>query len=175
MPHVYERSAGNLGFLGTWDSESAKVIAKLELEVQPRDNDGLLFKRSYEQVPTTIKLDGKDHSDLDHVTGTTYSGRRVDDHGLEITEKSSGKVIGTRQLELSRDLNSLTVTEQMVGQSKPRSLLMFERQWKVKSARGEYRRAATACAKLAAMAAFKIARKSVEPSFLLTSIRRELA
>jgi hypothetical protein len=71
MPYVYERSAGNLGFLGTWDS--AKVIAKLELEVQPRDNDGLLCKRSDEQVPTTIRLDGKDHSDLDHVTGTTYS------------------------------------------------------------------------------------------------------
>jgi hypothetical protein len=77
-------------------------------------------------VPTTIKLDGKDHSDFDHVTGTTYSARRVD--SLEITEKSKDNVIGTRQREPSRDLKSLTVTEQMVGQSKFRSLLVFERQ-----------------------------------------------
>src|SRR6185295_14033360 len=35
LPYVYERTAGNLGFPGTWDSESAKVKASVELQIQP--------------------------------------------------------------------------------------------------------------------------------------------
>ena len=31
LPYVYERTAGNSGFLGTWDSESAKVKTGIEL------------------------------------------------------------------------------------------------------------------------------------------------
>src|SRR6476661_1495489 len=35
LPYVYDRTAGNSGFPGTWDSESAKVKAGLELQIQP--------------------------------------------------------------------------------------------------------------------------------------------
>src|SRR5216684_6617598 len=35
LPFVYERTAGNSGFPGTWDSESAKVPKGIELQVQP--------------------------------------------------------------------------------------------------------------------------------------------
>jgi hypothetical protein len=34
---------------------------------------------------------------------------------------------GTRQIELSPDLKTLTVTERLVGQSKSQSILVFER------------------------------------------------
>ena len=65
LPYVYERTAGNSGFLGTWDSESAKVKAGIELQIQPYEADGLSFKRSDEETPKMIKLDGNDHPDLD--------------------------------------------------------------------------------------------------------------
>ena len=46
LPYVYERTAGDSGFVGTWDSESAKVTEGIELQIQPYEGDGLSFKRS---------------------------------------------------------------------------------------------------------------------------------
>ena len=130
LPYVYERTAGNSGFVGTWDSESAKVKAGLELQIQPYEGDGLSFKRSDEQVVKKVKLDGNDYPDLDANggdKGTAYSGRRVNERSLEITDKSKGKTTGTRQIELSTDLKTLTMTEHLVGQSRPKSILVFDR------------------------------------------------
>src|SRR5258708_1436762 len=131
LPYVYERTAGNSGFLGTWDSESAKVRAGIELQIQPYEGDGPSFKRSDEEMAKMIKFDGNDYPDLDPKggdKGTAYSGRRVNERGLESTEKSKGKITGTRQVELSRDLKSLTVTVRLVGQSKPQSILVYNRE-----------------------------------------------
>jgi hypothetical protein len=131
LPYVYERTAGNSGFPGTWDSESAKVKTGIELQVQPYEGDGLSFKRSDEEVVKRIKLDGNDYPDLDPKggdKGTAYSGRRMNEHSLEITYKSKGKITGTWQIELSADLKTLTMTERLVGQSRPRSILVFDRE-----------------------------------------------
>jgi hypothetical protein len=131
LPYVYERSAGNLGFQGTWDSESAKVKAGIELEVQPDGSGGLSFKRSDEETAYAFKLDGSDHPDVDlngADKGATYSGRRVSAQSLEIAYKSEGKITSTRQVVLSPDLKTLTVTEHLVGQSRPKSVLVFDRE-----------------------------------------------
>jgi len=131
LPYVYERTAGNSGFLGTWDSESAKVTAGIELQIQPYEGHGLSFKRSDEEMAKRIKLDGNDYPDLDPNggdKGTAYSGRRVNERSLEITEKFKSKITGTRQIELSRDLKTLTVTVRLVGQSRPQSILVYDRE-----------------------------------------------
>jgi hypothetical protein len=131
LPYVYERSAGNSGFVGTWDSESAKVRAGTELEVSPYEADGLSFKRSDEGKASNIKLDGKDHPDLDPKgtgKGTAYSVRRVSVRSLEITYKTDGKTTVTRLIELAPDLKTLMLTERLVGQSKPKSILVFDRE-----------------------------------------------
>jgi hypothetical protein len=130
LPYVYERTAGNSGFPGTWDSESAKVKAGIELQIQPEEDDGLSFKRSDEEMVKRIKLDGNDYPDLDSNggdKGTAYSGRRVNERNLEITYKSKGQTTGTRQIELSTDFKTLTMTERLVGQSRPKSILVFDR------------------------------------------------
>jgi hypothetical protein len=130
LPYVYERTAGNSGFTGTWDSESAKVKAGIELQIQPYDGDGLSLKRSDEEMVTRIKLDGKVYPDLDPSggdKGTAYSGRRVNERSLEITYKFKDKITGTRQIELSTDRKTLTMTERLVGQSRPKSILVFDR------------------------------------------------
>jgi hypothetical protein len=131
LPYVYERTAGSSGFLGTWDSESATVKAGIELQIQPYEVDGLSFKRSDEDTPKMVKLDGNDYPELTANggdKGTAYSGRRVNERSLEITEKSQGKITGTRQIALSKDLKTLTVTVRLVGQNKPQSILVFERE-----------------------------------------------
>jgi hypothetical protein len=131
LPYVYERTAGNSGFPGTWDSESAKVKTGIELQIQPYEGDGLSFKRSDEEMVKRIKLDGNDYPDLDPNggdQGTAYSGRRVNERSLEITYKFKGKITGTWQIELSTDLKTLTMTERLVGQSRPKSILVFDRE-----------------------------------------------
>ena len=130
LPYVYERTAGSSGFPGTWDSESAKVKTGMELQVQPYEGNGLSFKRSDEETAKRIKLDGNDYPELDPKgadKGTVYSGHRVNERSLEITYKFKGKITGTSQIELSPDLKTLTMTERPVGQSRPRSILVFER------------------------------------------------
>jgi hypothetical protein len=131
LPYVYERTAGKSGFPGTWDSESAKVTKGIELQIQPYEGDGLSFKRSDEEMVKRIKLDGNDYPDLDPNggdKGTAYSGRRVNERSLEITEKFKDKITGTRQIELSTDLKTLTVTLRLVGQSRPQSILVYDRE-----------------------------------------------
>jgi hypothetical protein len=130
LPYLYERTAGNSGFLGTWDSESAKVRAGLELEIQSYQSAGLSFKRSDEEMAKVIKLDGKDYPDLDPKggdKGAAYSGRRVNERTLEVTEKFKGKITGTRRIELSRDLETLTITVRLTDQIRPQSVLVYSR------------------------------------------------
>jgi hypothetical protein len=131
LPYLYERTGKNSGFIGTWDSESAKVRAGIELQIQPYEGDGLSFKRSDEEMARMIKLDGNDYPDLEPNGGekvTAYSGRRANELSLEITEKLKGNITGTRQIELSRDLKILTVSVHLVGQSKPQSILVYNRE-----------------------------------------------
>ncbi|HET9402918.1 MAG TPA: hypothetical protein VFO34_18365 [Candidatus Acidoferrales bacterium] len=131
LPYVYERTAGSSGFAGTWDSESAKASPRIELQIQPSESDGLSFKRSDEETVQNVKLDGKDYPDLDAKggdKGTASSGRRVNERSVEITYKSKGKIASTRQIELSADLKILTMTERLVGQSRPKSILVFDRE-----------------------------------------------
>ena len=131
LPYVYERTAGNSGFSGTWDSESAKVATGIELQIQAYEGDGLSFKRSDEEMVKRIKLDGNDYPDLDPNSGdkgTSYSGRRVNERSLEITNKFKGKITGSRQIELSTDLKALTMTERLVGENRPKSILVFDRE-----------------------------------------------
>jgi hypothetical protein len=130
LPYVYERTAGNSGFLGTWDSESAKVKTGIELLVRPYEGNGLSFKRSDEEAVKRIKLDGNDYPDDPNGqgNGTLYSGRRVNARNVEITYKLKGKTTETRQIELSTDLKTLTMTERPVGQNRPKSILWFDRE-----------------------------------------------
>ena len=130
-PYVYARTAGNAGFLGTWDSQSARVKAGIELQIQAFEGDGLALKRSDEGMAKRIKLDGNDYPDLDPNgadKGTAYAARRTNERSLEISHKFKGQITGTDQIELSKDLQTLTITERLVGQDKPKSVLVFDQQ-----------------------------------------------
>ena len=130
LPYVYERTAGNSGFLGTWDSDSAKVKAGIELQIEAFGGDGLSFNGPDADMMKKVRFDGKDYPDVDPNAdhGLASSGRRVNERSLEITEKFKGEITGTRQIELSKDLKTLTVTERLVGQSRPKSIFVYDRE-----------------------------------------------
>ena len=132
MPYVYARTAGEAsgGFGGTWDSETQRVKPGMELEIQPWEGDGLAFGDPRQGVRMQLKFDGKDYAapNPHAAAGSAFAGRRVGERRLEIEDKSKGEVIEERTVELSDDLKTLTVSVQMVGQSKPRSVLVFERE-----------------------------------------------
>ena len=127
-PYVYERTAGSSGFAGTWDSDSEKVKAGIDLQIEPYEGDGLSLNSPGADLSKKMKFDGKDYPNPDAEAGSVSSGRRVNEHSLEITDKFKGKITATRQIELSQDLKTLTMTLRLMGQNRPQSVLVFDRE-----------------------------------------------
>lgn len=129
LHYVYERTAGSGGFTGTWDSSSEELNSAIELEIQPYQGDGLSFISSIYGGAKNVKLDGRDYPDLgkNAAPGSASSGRRVNKRSLELTDKLEGKITATRRIELSTDLNTLTISMLAAGESKSKNILVFER------------------------------------------------
>ncbi|MFZ0761348.1 MAG: hypothetical protein WAM69_15480 [Candidatus Sulfotelmatobacter sp.] len=130
LPYVYERTAGSSGFPGTWDSDTEKVKAGIEFQIRPYEDDGLSLNSPDAEMTTKMKFDGNDYPDLDPdgAPGSAFSGRRVNERRVEIAHKFKGKITSTRQLELSTDLKTLTITVSLVGQYRPKNILVFDRE-----------------------------------------------
>lgn len=129
IDYVYQRTAGNSGFPGTWESTTAKMDTAFELQIEPWEGDGLSIVNSSEDVTRNMKFDGKDYPKLGRnvAAGSASSGRRTDDGTLELTDTIQGKVTGTEQIKLSSDLKTLTITVQPVGQKIP-NIFVFDRE-----------------------------------------------
>jgi hypothetical protein len=134
MHYMYERTAGSSGFTGTWDSDSKDQLnSVIELEIQPYQGDGLSFNSSLFRAngwAKNLKFDGHDCPDEgpNAVPGAASSGRRASKLSLELTDKMQGRIAETRQIELSTDLETLTMSILPVGASKPKIILVFERE-----------------------------------------------
>jgi hypothetical protein len=128
---VFKRTAGTSGFPGTWESTSEKVNSDsvYEFQIAPYEGDGLSFLTPTAREVQNMRFDGKDypHAGPNVVPDSASSGRRLNEHTLEMTDKIKDKVMDTRKIELSPDLNTLTMTVRPVGQNKP-NILVFERQ-----------------------------------------------
>jgi hypothetical protein len=129
LDYVYQRTVGTSGFAGTWESTSEKVDSVYEIQIQPYEDDGLSFITPAEHETRNMKFDGRDYPNVgpNVPAGSASSGRRVSDHALEITDKIEGKVTDTRQIELSADVKTFTMTVHPVSQNKP-NILVFERE-----------------------------------------------
>jgi len=129
LDYVYKRTTAGSGFAATWESVSEKMNSAYELQIQSYEGDGLAFIAPAEKETRNLKFDGKDYPDLgpNVSPGAVSSGRRVNEHTLEITDKVQDKLTDTRQIELSADLKTLTMTVHPVGQSK-QNILVFDRQ-----------------------------------------------
>lgn len=127
--YVYARTAGTSGFAGTWESTLETIESVYVIQVRTYEGDGLSFIDPSEEETKNVKFDGKDYPNAgrNEAPGATSSIRRVDDHRLEMTNKINGKVTATREIQLSADLKTLTMTVHMAGRSKP-NILVFDRQ-----------------------------------------------
>lgn len=127
---VYKRaegSASNSGIPGTWETTEEKADP-FEIEIRPYEGDGLSFMSSFGGPANNVKLDGKDYppAGASPAPGGTTSGRRLGDHSIELTKKLKGKIIETRELAVSPDLKTLTMTRHLVDQRVP-NILIFDR------------------------------------------------
>ena len=129
LDYVYERTSTGPGFAGTWESTSEKVNSVFEFQIQSYQGDGLSFITPAEHETQNMRFDGKEYPDVgpDVPPDSVSSGRRVNERTLEMTDKIKGKVMNTRQIELSPDLKTLTMNVHPVGQSKPNTLV-FDRE-----------------------------------------------
>ena len=129
LKYVYKRMAGTSGFAGTWESTSETVNSVFVLQVRPYEGDGLSFIDPSQEETTNVKFDGKDYPNVgpNVAPGSASSVRRVNQNTLEMTDKINGKIADTRQIELSSDLKTLTITVHTAGRSEP-NILVFERQ-----------------------------------------------
>lgn len=129
MDYVYKRTGPGSGFAATWDSVSEKMNSPYELEIKPYQENGLTFITPAEGSTQNVKLDGEDHPDAgpNASPDSTSSGRRVNEQALKITRKVKGEVRETRDVELSPDSKTLTMTLQRTGQTK-QTVLVFDRE-----------------------------------------------
>jgi len=130
VDYVYQRKGGESGFAGTWVSTSEAVNFSYVLQIRLYEGDGLSIIDSSSNLTRNMKLDGKDYPNTGENAAivATSSLRRLDEHTLELSDKgSNGKAYGTRQIKLSSDLKTLTMTMHTTGGDEP-NIFVFERQ-----------------------------------------------
>ena len=128
---VYKRaegSASNSGIPGTWETTEEKADLAYELEIRPYEGDGLSFLISGGAPATNVKFDGKDYpsTTASPVASSTTSARHLSDQSIELTKKLKGKVMETREITVSADGKTLTMTRHLVDQRIP-NILIFDR------------------------------------------------
>jgi len=124
MDYVYQRTSGSGGFTGDWQSIKETMNSPYALQVKALEGDGLSLVTPAQHATKNLKLDGKEHPTA---SGGTSSAQRVNAHTLLITDKAGGTVTNTRQLGLSADLKTLTMTIHIPGRDRP-NVMVFDRQ-----------------------------------------------
>lgn len=131
VDYVYRRSGGGSGFAGDWQSVKETMNSPYLLEVKQYESDGLSFISTTPagQKTRNLKLDGKEYPAQGTGTnaGPAFSSRRVGEHALEMTGTVAGKVVDQREISLSPDGKTLTMTVHAPGLSKP-EVFVFDRQ-----------------------------------------------
>jgi hypothetical protein len=126
--YIYTPIGGASGFAATWDSISEKP-GRVEIEVQPYQDNGLSFINQTQHSTKNMKFDGKDYpvKDANAPAGAMSSARRLSASTLEFTEKRNGKLADTQRIQLSPDGKTLTMTIQPASGRKP-NVFVFERE-----------------------------------------------
>jgi hypothetical protein len=126
MDYVYQRSGGGSGFAADWKSIKETMNSPYLLQVKAYQGNGLSFIFTSQQKTKNLKLDGKDYpkEGPNANPGSSFSSRRVDEHTLEMTDKTGGNVIDTWEIRISPDGKTLTLTIHAPGRSEPDVLVL---------------------------------------------------
>ena len=112
-----KRTAGTSGLVGAWEDTDAKIGADIEVELQPFEGDGLTVINAAYKEHDNVKFDGKDYPNEGPrvAPGAATSGKKIDEHTLELVNKLNGKPTDTERLEVSADGKTLTMTDTPTG------------------------------------------------------------
>lgn len=129
LDYVYQRTGEGSGFAADWHSIKETRNSPLILQVKAYQGDGLSFITPSQHQTRSFKLDGQDYPNQGPNAGPSSSSstRRVDEHTLETTDKYDGKVTDTREIKLSPDGKTLTMTVNIPGRTQP-DVLVFDRE-----------------------------------------------
>lgn len=113
-----KRVGSGSGWTGTWESTDVKIGSPDEWEIEPYEAGGLTFNTPQYHDTLSMKFDGNDYEEKgpNVAPGSTSSGKRVNDHTLDVTDKIKGKVMDHTRFEVSPDGKTLTLTIHEMGQ-----------------------------------------------------------
>ena len=122
---VWKKTAGGAGWGGTWESTDVKFTSPDEWDIEPYEGDGLSFNAPAYQDLLSMKFDGKDYEEKgpNVAPGSMSSGKRVNTHTLEVTDKVKGQVTDRTKYEVSPDGKTLTLTIHNSGQPKAQTIV----------------------------------------------------
>ena len=116
---VMKKVSGGSGWGGTWEDTDVKFTSPDEWEIQAYEGDGLSFNTPAYKDTLSMKFDGKDYEEKgpNVAPGSMSSGKRVNAHTLEVTDKVKGEVMDHTKFEVSPDGKTLTLTVHGTGQA----------------------------------------------------------
>jgi hypothetical protein len=122
---VVKKINGGSGWGGTWEDSDVKFTSPDEWDIQTYEGDGLTFNTPAYKDTLSMKFDGKDYEEKGPTVapGSTSSGKRVDPHTLEVTDKIKGEVMDHTKYELSADGKTLTLTVHETGQANVQTIV----------------------------------------------------
>jgi hypothetical protein len=97
------------------------------MQVRPFEGDGVSIVLPSAGVTKNVKFDGKDYPNPGSERHVTSSAQRVNDTTISLTDKIGEKIVSTRELSVSEDGKTLTMTVHVPGRSEP-SVLVFEKE-----------------------------------------------
>jgi hypothetical protein len=122
---VWKRVGSGSGMAGTWEEADVKFTSPDEWDIEPYGRDGLTFNTPAYKDTLSMKFDGKEYEEKgpNVAPGSTSSGKRLNAHTVEVTDKVKGEVMDNTKYEVSADGKTLTLTVQNQGQSKPLTIV----------------------------------------------------
>jgi hypothetical protein len=99
-----KRVGSGSGWAGTWESTDVKIGSPDEWIIEAYDDDGLTFNTPAYQDTLSMKFDGKDYEEKgpNVAPGSASSGKRVNAHTLDVTDKVKGQVMDHTKFAVSQ-------------------------------------------------------------------------
>jgi hypothetical protein len=123
--YIYDRKGGGSGFDGDWVSASQQAES-YAVELRPWQGDGLSMVVASQGVTKNVKFDGKDYADPGSRHHVVSSAQRVNARTIKLSARMGDKFVETREICVSGDGRTLTMTVLRPGRSEP-DVLVFER------------------------------------------------
>ena len=125
--YIYERRGGGPGFAGDWISTSEQLETVYAEHVRPYESNGLSMSSSLDGVTKNLRFDGQDYPNAGTAANTLTSAQRVNERTVVLTDKIRGSIVQTREISVSKDGKTLTMTVHVPGRNDP-DVLVFDRE-----------------------------------------------